>query len=127
MKAIRAYLQKYYTDQMLADTLAHAQDGKLSYASCCCLVGIPTAPHALQGNNWFDVRQDDNHEKWAILHFPEAIHAATEFFELSCDDQIRRERLIPVLLEEISRRERLNEPSAEDEVSREVRTPDKSF
>lgn len=46
---IRDYMQAHYTDQRLAWLLAHARDGKLSFHSCCCFVGIPTADHALQG------------------------------------------------------------------------------
>lgn len=38
-----------YTDERLAMLLAHAQDGKLSYYSCCCLRGVPSADHALKG------------------------------------------------------------------------------
>ena len=38
-----------YTDEKLAALLAPAEDGKLSYVSCCCLIGVPTAGHALRG------------------------------------------------------------------------------
>lgn len=45
---IRAFMRSAYTDERLAQLLAHAQDGKLEYSSCCCFVGIPTANHSLQ-------------------------------------------------------------------------------
>lgn len=45
-KPIREFMQKHYTDERLAQLLAHAQDGKLSYWSCCCFIGIPTAVHS---------------------------------------------------------------------------------
>ena len=40
-----------YTDHQLAALLAHAEDGKLVHYSCCCLIGIPTADHALKGRH----------------------------------------------------------------------------
>jgi len=46
-EAIRPFVRRHYTDEVLAAAIAHAEDGKLAYESCCCLVGIPTADHAL--------------------------------------------------------------------------------
>lgn len=46
---ISEFLRSAYTDEKLAALLAHAEDGKLSYWSCCCFIGIPTADHALRG------------------------------------------------------------------------------
>src|SRR5258708_22634376 len=43
------FLQTAYTDENLAALLAHAQDEKLSFFSCCCLIGVTNAPHALRG------------------------------------------------------------------------------
>jgi hypothetical protein len=48
-KHLRAYLQTAYSDQQLAMLLAHARDEKLSFYSCCCFIGVPTANHALKG------------------------------------------------------------------------------
>src|SRR6202021_4042065 len=45
---IRAFMQNHYTDERLAQLLAHAQDGKLNYVSCCCFIGVVTADHAVQ-------------------------------------------------------------------------------
>lgn len=49
-KHLRAYLQTAYSDEQLAMLLAHARDSKLSFYSCCCFIGIPTADHALKGH-----------------------------------------------------------------------------
>ncbi len=46
---IRAFMQAHYTDERLAQLLAHAQDGKLAFDSCCCFIGIATADHPLRG------------------------------------------------------------------------------
>ena len=46
-RAIRAFMQAHYTDEKLAQLLAHAQDGKLDYSSCCCFIGVATANHTL--------------------------------------------------------------------------------
>jgi hypothetical protein len=50
---IRKYLKPpteggAYTDQSLAALRAHCEDGKLSFRTCCCFVGFPTANHAYQ-------------------------------------------------------------------------------
>lgn len=47
-KAIERFLQTAYSDEKLAALLAHTEDGKLSYWSCCCFVGVATADHALR-------------------------------------------------------------------------------
>lgn len=44
---IRAFMQVHYTDERLAQLLAHAQQGRLEFHSCCCFIGITTADHAL--------------------------------------------------------------------------------
>lgn len=49
-QAIRAFLRTgVWTEEKLCALLAHAED-KLSYWSCCCLIGCATADHALQSN-----------------------------------------------------------------------------
>lgn len=45
---IRAFMREHYTDEHLAALLAHMRDGKFSFYSCCCFIGIPTADHALR-------------------------------------------------------------------------------
>lgn len=47
-KAIRASFPNYTTERLTA-YLAHAQDGRVFYSSCCCFIGGATADHALQG------------------------------------------------------------------------------
>jgi hypothetical protein len=54
MEAIKNFMQDHYTDERLAELLAHAQDGKLAFMSCCCFIGIPIADHALQGDSAMD-------------------------------------------------------------------------
>ncbi len=46
-KAIRAFFPNYTTERLTA-YLAHAQDGKVFYSSCCCFIGGATADHALR-------------------------------------------------------------------------------
>lgn len=46
-QAIRAFWPNYSDEQAVA-LLAHAMDGKFGFSSCCCLIGVPTADHALQ-------------------------------------------------------------------------------
>lgn len=49
-QAIRAFLRtEVWTEEKLCALLAHAED-KLSYWSCCCLIGCANADHALQPN-----------------------------------------------------------------------------
>jgi hypothetical protein len=48
-KHLRSYLRTAYNDERLATLLAHARDEKLSFYSCCCFIGLPTAKHALKG------------------------------------------------------------------------------
>lgn len=47
---ISEFMQKHYTDERLSWLLAHAESGALSFWSCCCFIGIPTADHALRGS-----------------------------------------------------------------------------
>jgi hypothetical protein len=111
-KAIRAFFPNYTTER-LAAYLAHAQDGKVFYTSCCCFVGGATADHALQG------RCDTNdytHYRAAKL-LPGADRAEAAFFDLGRpqykypiapdslkDDFQRRRVLIPMMKAELRRR-----------------------
>ena len=49
--AIRCFLRTNYSDQHLLSLIAHMEDKKFDFYSCCCFIGIPTATHALQGKN----------------------------------------------------------------------------
>lgn len=105
MKALIDFMQKHYTDERLAMLLAHAEDGKLAFNSCCCFIGIPTAEHALAGD---DERREPNimhhhvARKWAGGKEAEYAYAG---FGLS--DAERRTKLIPLIKAEMERRENL--------------------
>jgi hypothetical protein len=117
--AIEQFLREQYSDEKLAALLAHAEDGKLSFGSCCCFIGVATANHALQGSNFREV--------WAtpaISHLslarrlPYGSEAEDEFGDLGRDNQERREAIIPLIRAEIARRDSLKltetaEPQAE--------------
>ena len=109
---IREFLRTAYSDERLAMLLAHAQEGKLSYMSCCCLIGIPTANHALK-----EVLQGGDHiiKSRALpggMEAEKAFYAligglATPKASLEVGDHARRLRLIPMVKAEMRRRSRL--------------------
>lgn len=97
-----------YTPERLAMLLAHACEGKLAYHSCCCFAGVPTAHHALQ--------EDMECEQIASLYqegHERSDHSqlqamSSAFFYLGEEDAERRAKLIPLIHEEIQRREAQN-------------------
>jgi hypothetical protein len=98
---VREFLQKAYTDERLAMLLAHAQSGQLSYSSCCCVIGVTTATHALRG------RYDDYQQP----HYFEARNRfganGGSFVDFGGSDERRRRVLIPMIRAEMRRRDRL--------------------
>ena len=109
--AIREYL-KLYPDDRLAALLAHAEDGKLAYHSCCCLVGAINADHALCGYlAGFFV--GTHYVIAKAKHHPLPDEAEHEFHRMGMQynavlldpDAIRREMIIPLIREEMARRE----------------------
>ena len=82
-----------FTDQLLAEVLAFAQDDKLSINSCCCLVGVRTAPHVLEQNVSSQIAQ----HLIEARRLPGAEEAEKAYELLGSDDHIRRRRLIPIL------------------------------
>jgi hypothetical protein len=113
-----------YTDERLAMLLAHAEDGKLAYVSCCCLTGITTADHPPRGKmsmmgvmlnqHWRDSKDADG---W--LEVDDAYHAFGMDADgrlMDNDDELRRMRLIPLIKAEISRRESLRTQSETSEL-----------
>jgi hypothetical protein len=106
---IEKFLATAYSDEQLAALLAHAQDGKLSYRSCCCLIGVVTADHALKGEypkvfaGWAD-GASIHHIFEARNQWEFAPQAESEFARLGRDDAERRERLIPLIYAEMERR-----------------------
>jgi len=117
---ISQYLQTAYTDEQLAALLAHAEDGKLSFYSCCCLAGIPTANHALQSvtyaaDGWWELKDEWTHEN---LETDEQVAVSDAFKDLAdggdrkdLEDAERRAKLIPLVKAEILRRDSLREYS----------------
>lgn len=123
-RPLRAFL-KLYPDDRLAALLAHAQDGKLAYNSCCCFIGSINADHALQG-----------HGKHLTLHGNDAmrIHGAVDaerayaYLPLEAwrgllpdsSDEFRRHFIIPLIRAEMRIRERSRVPAYELLASVEV-------
>jgi len=106
-QAIRAFLQtEIWTEEKLCALLAHAQD-KLALWSCCCLVGVGTADHALRGamapNLW-----GSHYERAKRL--PLAAAAECAFAKLGFrqkfgfTDTLRRSRIRPIIRAELKRR-----------------------
>lgn len=104
---ISSFLQTAYTDERLAALLAHAQDGKLSYWSCCCFIGIPTAIHALRGQMGSVTASMEPHYDKAC-----GIPGASDAEDASL--------IIPFVLEEMERRERLKTPATVSVPSQQV-------
>jgi hypothetical protein len=118
---IRAFLQTYPADR-LADLLAHAQDGKLSYRSCCCLIGVATADHPLRGRiehipHFAGIAGIAQHYASAIK-LPGAVNADYAYCHIAErhngqtgieQDALRRRILIPMVLAEFRRRDRLKD------------------
>jgi hypothetical protein len=120
---IQKFLETAYTDEKLAALLAHAQDGKLAYSSCCCLIGIPGADHALVGAGEY-CGPIVEHVNMTRAEVPYAAAAEFEFCGLGVDerlghplsDVLRRERLIPLILAEQSRRAAMRPTEAREEL-----------
>lgn len=108
-KAISDFLAQWPTER-LCMLQAHAESGKLKFQSCCCLVGVLTADHALSGIT--PTRQGD----WAHLDvarkLPGAIQAENAFFRLGRgafrpydSDPARRLAVLPLIKAELAKRE----------------------
>ncbi len=113
------FLQTAYTDEKLAALLAHAQDGKLAYNSCCCFIGVATADHALEiGRD----KRGAHYPTPDVIHIhrakelPFADAAEYEFYGLGLTDEKRREKLIPLILAEMERRaQQPHDPDGEED------------
>lgn len=100
------FLQTAYTDENLAALLAHAQDGKLSFYSCCCVAGIPSAGHALKESSEYDGGEHEPYHPMS-LPYPEcqlADRVSEEFRLLGEGDVERRAAIIPLIRAEQDRR-----------------------
>jgi hypothetical protein len=111
---ISDFIQKHYTDERLAWLLAHAESGQLAFVSCCCLIGIATADHALRGLG--ESTGIPHYETATLLKGADAAEGAycelgIDWFDTEADaeaqDALRRKRLIPLVQAEMSRREAL--------------------
>lgn len=116
MLAIERFLQTAYTDERLAALLAHAEDGKLSWHSCCCLIGVPTADHALRGS----VAEGTLEEHYQLARARFGLVADRSYMNLSHKDNWikadaeRRAKLIPMIRAEIARRDALRTQDGRD-------------
>ncbi len=109
MEAIKKFMQDHYTDERLADLLAHAQDGKLLYGTCCCFIGAATADHPLVSK--FEDFSPNHY--YAATNLEGARASESEFYQLGDGapypghDGQRRAKLIPLIMEEMDRRAKL--------------------
>lgn len=127
-KPIREFMQKHYTDERLAQLLAHAQDGKLSYWSCCCFIGVATADHALMDG---DVHHWDQSHYSVATELSGARKAELNYCLIGSHligpmvtgarDAYRIKILIPMIRAEMKRRDALaSKPIATEEALAEV-------
>ena len=128
-KICRDFLRTNYSDERLAMLLAHAQSGKLAYNSCCCLVGVSTAKHALR-SDWSMVRADHHGVTHGML--PGGKRVSDAYMRLKHDylplkpyheeggldeyDPQRQRILIPMIRAEMKRRENLRHPNPQPPV-----------
>ncbi len=108
-------MRVHYTDERLAQLLAHAQDGKLAYNSCCCFVGIAfwpgDHPFALNMERMGHINPTHESDGKAASGGQKAEDAYNSLwvpgrFEEDMDAK-RRRILIPMIRAEMRRRERL--------------------
>lgn len=111
---IRSFMQDNYTDSRLAELLAHAQDGKLAFESCCCFIGVCTADHELHGegsssSDHYIVAKDlDKPRYYPGSDYPAYMgRAEYAYFQLAYKDDTKRQRiLVPMIRAEMKRRDR---------------------
>ena len=116
---IREFMRNHYTDERLAQLYAHAKDGKLTYWSCCCFIGIPNANHALRGEVDASQREGSHVDK-ARVELVGAYGAEVAFLRISGNgdnEQLGRAILIPMIRAEMRRRERLSAEPTHQPVS----------
>ena len=133
---LQEFMKMHYSDERLAMLLAHAESGRLSFCSCCCFIGVVTADHPLRTyysiDDYFPSSErermdyDDTHYKAARL-LPLAVAAEFAFMRLGMGDEDdedkyntdanRRAALIPLIREEMQRRERLRMEAENKDVS----------
>lgn len=99
------FMQDQYTDEKLAALLAHAEDGKLAFISCCCFVGTPSADHMLT-EEWVPCPTGGKH-----LSEARALYSLQEdaYLNLGPGDRQCRASIIPLIKAEIARRDAIRE------------------
>lgn len=109
------FMREHYTDEKLAALLAHAEDGKLGFVSCCCLVGALTADHPLQTADPGSLcPTNGNHLTKAQAEYPLVERAFRDLgYPMQGGDSeiTRRAKIIPLIQAEIARRDALKAPS----------------
>lgn len=106
-QSIIGFLQTEFTDERLAALLAHAEDGKLAFWSCCCFAGVPTAMHALRGEDHGYETNGGFAEHWAHPNWnlERRCKMSNAFAMLAFTDEDRRAELVPLIRAEMARRE----------------------
>jgi hypothetical protein len=113
--ALRRFL-RHYDDERLAELLAHAEDGKLFYGSCCCFIGCLTADHPLR-------HRESGPMTGSVQHIYRAREidsgsreklgpAERAFMEIAGTDAERRRLVIPLIRAEMRRRAENQKPEA---------------
>lgn len=121
---IRQFLRQHYSDDKLAQLLAHARSGQLAYHSCCCFIGTVTAKGKLRpydaksSYDWSADRHAQHYDKAKDLEG--AWDAEKAFCKLVTTDHLtfiqlangdydseRRRLLIPILRAEQWRRQHI--------------------
>lgn len=98
------FMREKYSDANLVRLLTHAREGKLQDASCCCFIGITTAPEHIHEGTLADMPRDHiGHYSAAALNVGGMI-ADGAYATISGVDEVRRRILIPMILAEIKRR-----------------------
>lgn len=104
---LKDFMREHYTDEKLRALLAHAEAGKLAYISCCCFVGIPSADHELKGKHGSGTIPDFSPSSHLVLSELKTHPADKAYCFLATTDEVRRKRLIPLIKEEMKRRNML--------------------
>lgn len=104
-QVLRTFMRDNYTDERLAMLLAHAQDGKLLYKSCCCFIGASNANHALSDESGYGAQHYRDARKLPEAKVAEAAYNELRSASPSEDwDKVRRRILIPMIRAEMKRR-----------------------
>lgn len=126
---LRQFMRDHYNDERLAMLLAHAQEGKLRYDSCCCFIGIPTSDHALLSGYGNTVGGANHYFVGKAL--TGAFFAEVAFCQMGrgmeCStheerDAMRRRILIPMIHAEMRRRDKTLRAPRKQESQMEMAT-----